>query len=253
MQSVRSGFVLNFGLVTIPVDMYSVIPSKKSERRTLCGEHKTPIKQAYVCPVDDKRINRDDTVKGVEVTKGNYAIIEEPEEIPANDGIELVAVPTDDLRQATVTGSTMYYLSPSTTSLKAWEILFRIAKDKKRTLIGQTAIRVNSRKIYQLVIFNDFLVLQELVFPESIRPAPDIVHPAVEKALMAQAKEVLNATQIPWDVFDAEDEGLRRFRERLEGAVPVTTQAAPESGENVVDLMDALKASVKATKQKKGA
>jgi DNA end-binding protein Ku len=213
----------------------------------------TPIKQAYICPVDDARIDRDNTVKGVEVTKGNYATIEEPDEILADDGIELVAVPSTDLDQATVPGSTMYYLSPSTTSLKAWEILFRLAKDKKRTMIGQTAIRKNSRKMYRLVIFNDFLVLQELVFPEHIRQAPDIVHPTVEKKLMDEAKRVLNATEIPWDKFDADDEGLKRFRERLEGAVPVTSEAKPEDSGNVVDLMDALRQSVAATKKKKGA
>lgn len=254
MQSVRSGFVLNFGLVTIPVDMYSVIPSKKSGARILCKEHQVPIQQAIWCPTEDKRINREDTVKGVETTKGKFALIEAPEEVPADDGIELVAVPTEDLEQATVTGSTMYYLAPTPLSLQAWEVLYRIAADKKRTMIGQTAIRKNSRKIYRVTRFNDFLVLQEVVFPEHIRTAPEVEHPTVPKDMMAMAKDVLEAKSISWESFDAEDEGLKRFRERLEGAVPVTPEGQPaHAGENVVDLMDALKASVAATKKKKGA
>ena len=248
MQSVRSGFILNLGLVTIPVDLHSVIPSNKrgAGTRVLCQEHMTPIRQVYQCPTDDQL--KPDTVKGIEVTKGKYAIPEDEDTILASEGIELVAVPTADLNEATITGDKLYYLSPPTSSLQAWEVLFRLARDKKRTLIGQTAIRKNSRKIYRLTTFNDYLVLQNIEFPEHVREAPPIVHPTVSKAMMAQARKVLEATEIPWEKFDAEDEGLKQFRARLEGAVPVTTDDEPET-DNVVDLMEALTATLESTKK----
>jgi DNA end-binding protein Ku len=253
MQSVRAGYVLNFGVVTIPVDLFSVIPSsKKGGTRLLCKEHTTPIKQVFQCPIDEEL--KPEIVKGFEVTKGNFAILPEEdtdsEEIPADTGINLVAVPTRDLNQATVPGSALYYLQPNEVAVKAWEILFRVVKSSKLTLIGQSALRKNSRKIFRLVLFNDYLAMQEIAFPEHVRSAPEVFHPKVEKALMDMAKTVLDAMTIGWDEFDAEDAGFAAFRERITGLTPVASQEKTPRGDNVVDLMDALKASVEATKQK---
>lgn len=249
-NSVRSGFALNLGLVSLPVDLYSVIPSKKKgDTRTLCKEHMQPINQVYICPVDAKQ--KPETVKGVEQGKGKYILPREEDSessIERDEGVNLVAVPTDELRKATVTTDKLYYLTPhKSESVETWEVLFRLAQDKKRTLIGQAALRKNSRKIYQLIVFSDYLTLQEIEFPEHIREAPEIEHPKVSKALMGLAKQVLTAKTIDWAEFDADDEGLRRFRDRIEGGKTIVIDTATgASTDNVVDLMAALKASVEA-------
>lgn len=243
MQSVRSGFVLNFGLVSTPVDLYSVIPSKKkSSTKTLCEKHKVPIKQVYRCPVDE--VLQPITIKGIEVTKGKFVILEEVEDIEADNEIDFVVVPTSGLETSTVTGEGFYYLSPIGNS-KPWEVLYRVTKDKKRTLIGQTALRKNSRKIYKLVIFNDYLALQELIFPEHIRQAPEIEHPKLEKGLLAMAKKVADQMEIEWDKFDSIDDGLKRFQALIKGATPVVNEDQPaDSGAEVIDLFAALEASL---------
>ncbi len=208
-----------------------------------------PINQVYICPVDDEQ--KPETVKGIEQGKGKFILPREEDSetcIEKDEGVSLVAVPTDELRRATVTTDKLYYLTPhKSEALETWEVLFRLAQDKKRTLIGQTALRKNSRKIYQLVVFNDYLTLQEIEFPEHIREAPEATHPKVSKALMAVAKQVLSAKTIDWAEFDASDEGLKRFRERIDsGETIVTDTTTGTTADNVVDLMAALKASVEA-------
>lgn len=251
ISAYRSGFQLNLGLMTVPVNLYAVIPSKKKTgMHTLCAEHKVRINQVYRCP-EDGALNPE-TVKAVEVTKGNYVIPEqqEAEEIPAEDGIQIVAVPTAMVDQATITTDKLYYLEPHRTAQKAWEILFRLAKDTKRTLIGQTTLRANSRKIYRLIVFNDYLVMQALEFPEHIREAPERESITVEKALMDQAKQVLNAIEIKWEDLDISDEGLRRFLEQTETGEQISTRMVEDAQGDPMDLMDALKQSIEATKAK---
>jgi non-homologous end joining protein Ku len=252
IASYRSGFQLNLGLLSVPVSLYAVIPSSKGkERRTLCATHKVPIRQAYLCP-EDEELNPE-TVKAIEVTKGNYVIpeVEEPEEIPADDGISFVAVPTEDMEHATIATDKLYYLQPHVTGVKAWEILYRLASQNKLTLIGQAALKANSRKIYRLTVFNDYLVLQALEFPEHIREAPDRDSVIIEKKLMDQAKQVLSAIEVPWEKVDVTDEGLRRFQALTEAGerIHVGPTTTDKQGEPI-DLMEALKQSVEATKRK---
>ncbi len=251
ISAYRSGFQLNLGLMTVPVNLYAVIPSKKrSSMHTLCAEHKVRIKQVYQCP-EDEALNPD-TVKAVEVSKGNYVIpeVQEVDEIPAEDGIQIVAVPTDMVEQATITTDKLYYLEPHQTAQKAWEILFRLAKDSKRTLIGQTTLRAGTRKMYRLAVFNDYLVMQVLEFPEHIREAPERDSITIEKALMDQAKQVLNAIEIPWEDLDTTDEGLRRFLETSGTGEQVSTRMVEDKRGDPIDLMEALRQSVEATKAK---
>lgn len=251
MQSYRSGFQLNLGLMSVPVNLYSVIPSNRGKgRKTLCAEHKVPIRMAYICPEDDER--DPETVKAVEVTKGNYVIPEtEPEPIPASDGIDFVAVPTAELEQATIATNTLYYLAPHKTAVKAWEILYRLTRDSKATLVGRTALKSGSDKLYRLVVFNDYLVMQALEFPEHIREAPERETTTVEREIMGQAKKVLEAITVSLDDVDLSDEGLRRFLETTESGerVSISTPVTTSAGEPI-DLMEALKQSVEATKRK---
>jgi DNA end-binding protein Ku len=244
---------LNLGLLSIPVNLYAVIPSNKGkERRTLCAKHKVPIRQAFLCPEDDEL--HPETVKAIEVSKGSYVIpdVEEPEEIPADNGIQFMAVPTKDIEQATITTDKLYYLQPHATAVKAWEILYRLAGQSKLTLLGQAALKANSKKIYRLTVFNDYLVLQALEFPEHIREAPERQSVTVEKQLMDQAKQVLAAIEVPWDDVDTTDEGLRRFQALTEKGerIQVGPQATDPKGGDPIDLMDALRQSVEATKRK---
>jgi DNA end-binding protein Ku len=254
INAYRSGFQLNLGLLTVPVNLYAVIPSNKgTERHTLCAKHKTRIRQVYQCPQDGEL--NPETVKAIEVTKGKYTVVPDdmPIDLPATDGMDIVAVPTKAVQDATIPTDKLYYLEPHKTALKAWEILYRLAHDSKRTLIGQATLRANSQKIYRLTVFNDYLVMQALQFPEHIREAPEAVHVTVEKRLMDEAKRVLNAIEVPWEKFDASDEALRRFRKAAETGEQIVVSDTTDDQGNVVDLMDALKRSVEQTKKTRAA
>ena len=93
--------------------------------------------------------------------------------------------------------------------------------------------------------------MQEIQFPEHVREAPARVDVRVEKKLMDTAKQVLDSIEIDWDKLDPSDEMLARFRDiaaRSE-TIQIDNTSEPVST-GVVDLMEALKASVDATKGK---
>lgn len=258
MSSVRSGFQLTLGLMTVPVDLHSVVPSDKGRKlRTLCAKHKVPINQVYRCPKDGEL--NPETIKAHEVTKNQFNIVDQAElakkEFQADAGMEIVAISTSDLEAHTVPGDALYYAKPHLSAVKPWEILYRLAGDSKRSLIGVTALRANSRKLFRITIFNEYLVLQELEFPEHVREAPERVKVSVEKALMDQAKKVLDAVEVDWSKYNLDDPMLKRFQALVEHGEVVnvaTTEGETEQGQ-VIDLMDALKQSVDTAAKKRKA
>lgn len=251
MNSVRSGFNITMGLLTFPVKLYAVSPSESGKGlRTLCQKHEVPIKQAFVCPTDNEL--NPVTVKAFERTKDVFTLPDTAlEPIPKDSGIDLKAVSTADLEAHTIPGEQMYYLQAAGAALPAWEVIFRLAQLKDRTLIAQTALRDNGRKLYRVTTFHDTLALQEMRFPEKVRKPESVEHPTVGRDLLALAKQVLDTVTLSWDDLDTVDEGQRRFDEYV--ATGKVT-AAPESSGAVgtpMDLMEALKqsvAKVKATK-----
>lgn len=262
MNSVRKGFVLSLGPISVATRLYSVIPSNKGSRnRLLCAQHKEPVKQKYVCSVDGKVLEYDDIVKGVEVSSGTFKVYSETEapEIEPADGFDFTPVPAADFHNACLPGSQLYYLQLDGIGAQAWELLYRLAQDSKRVLVAKGALRKNQPKLYRLTTFNDFLVLQEFVFPEDVRKAPERDPVTLGRDMLKVAKQFLDAAEVEWEKFDAADDRRVAFQEWLEAHSETVTVSEPTDDNvqesNVVDLMDALKKSVDATvkKAKKGA
>jgi len=253
-QAVRRGFSLSLGPISVATRLYSVIPSKPNgDVHTICKEHKVRIKQQYFCP-EDGEINPA-TVKGVEVTKGKYRIYEEEAKprIPADEGLTFTPVPAAEFHNACLPGKQIYYVELDGTGAQAWELLYRLAQDPKRVLVAKGALRENSPKLYRLTVFNDYLVLQEFVFPEHVRAAPAREAVTLSRDMLKVAKQFMDAAETEWSAFDASDDRRAIFEAWLEeNAEDVqVTEAADTSTDNVMDLLSALRESVEGASKKK--
>src|SRR5690348_308358 len=199
---------ISFGLVSVPVNLYSSSESKASVSFNMlhkkCGSR---LKQQYVCSKDGDIVPRDETVKGYEFAKDQYVILS-PEELKA-------------------------------------------LQDTGRAALGQYAAR-GQQYLVLLRPLNGVLVMEQLHYADEVRPTTEVTVPEgdVKPAELALAKQLIDQTST--DVFEPtkyKDTVRERVLETIERKVAgqeITAEAAPETGGKIIDLMEALKASLAA-------
>ena len=199
---------------------------------------------------DAHQVQRGDVIKGSETPTG-YLVVPQDDKptFSKDDTLQLVSVPMADLERETFPGAGMYYLSPTAgAGTDGWLVLHELAKDRKVGLVGQAALKTNAgRKIYQVTSFRDYLVLQELAFPEVIRDAPEAVVTDTAKTTLKEltklARQWVSTAEIPWDKFDASDlysaELLSWIAEHGE-AIEIENPKVPEAPKDANALMTQL-------------
>ena len=256
MGSYRKGLLLSLGsIIQVQVDLQTVVPSTRSSLRRLCPEHHLPIKQSYACPEGHpitEWVNGKETAEGWKIVK--------PEDRPdfdADDALELVPVPADELEARTFAGNGMYYCQPtSTVGHEAWSVLHKVLTKGKIAFITKGALRKGGQKIWRVDVFRDYLVLKELVFPENIKAVPEQVDVRVPKATQTLVDQFIDSLLVEWDKVDTADETAKRIEEwiaageTIEADTKTRRVAQLDVSSNVVDLQERLKAAVKETVKK---
>ena len=250
---------ISFGLIAIPVNLFSATQSSGSISFNLlhkgCGSR---LKQQYVCIKHESVVDRDEMVKGYEFTKGQYVQFTS-EEIKAFDEVgthsidiaEFVAIEAID----PVYFDKAYYLTPDKGANKPYALLTEALRQTNRCAIGRWASRGNSN-IVMLRPIGNVLAMQQLRFSTEVRPASEveIVPAEVKAAELNLAKQLVE--QQSTDAFDPSayvDEVKGRIEAAIQRKVEgkdisiadVAVEAAGSS--NIVDLMDALRASLQKT------
>jgi len=244
---------ISFGLVAIPVKLYTTGDSSQSIRFNMvhkdCG---TRLQYRYYCPTDEEFVERDDIAKGYEFAKGQYVLFT-PEELkalepPATNAIEIAEfVPLAQVDPIHFEKS--YYLGPDKGGAKPYRLLARAMEETGRAALARYAAR---GKDYLVLLrpFGEGLVMQQLRYADEIRAFSEV---PVGEAEVADAELDLALKlieQIASDEFQPEQyEDTQRQRtwslieRKVEGEDIV---AAPEEAPKaqVIDLMAALKASL---------
>ncbi len=242
-----------FGLVSIPVKIYTTAePSHEIHFHLVhagCGER---LKQQYVCPKHGK-VERDDMIKGFEISKGNVVELEKEEldalEAVSNDEIALVEfVPASAVDPLYIEKS--YYLGPGKGGDRAYR-LFRDAIEDA-TLVGIASYAARGKQYIVMVRpYEDGLVMHQLRYPDEIKPWSEVSigHlPKAAPAELALAKRVID--QLAHDEFDPSqytDEVKERVRKLIADKAKTGEITVPESAPSkapAADLMAALKASL---------
>jgi DNA end-binding protein Ku len=248
---------ISFGLVSVPVNLYSSSESKASVSFNMlhkkCGGR---LKQQYICPKDDNEVvDRTDTVKGYEFAKDQYVVLSTEElkslEEKATgmiDVIEFVPIAKVDREYL----EKVYYLGPDKGADRAYRLLVAALLDTGKAALGQYAAR-GQQHLVLLRPLNGVLVMEQLHYADEVRATTEVTVPEgdVKPMELALAKQLIDQTTNeefePGKYKDTVRERvLETIQRKIEGQ-DITTDIAPESGGKIIDLMDALKASLAAT------
>src|SRR5438105_7212749 len=248
-----ASLTVSFGMVSIPVKLFSATEASRAISFNLlhksCGSR---LKQQYCCVKEELPVGREDMAKGYEFEKDQYVMCT-PEELKA---LEEAGTHTADITEFVPIESVdpvyfdkAYYLAPDKGGAKPYALLARALRDTKRCALGRWAAR---GKQYILMIrpVDDGLAMQQLLYAAEVRSIKDIEIPKTEvrDAELKLAQQLIE--QQAADRFDP-TAYTDEVRSRVEAAVQkkiegqeITMAEAPEPGAQVIDLMEALRASL---------
>ncbi len=258
MARAISTATISFGLVSIPVKLYSATqPSAGVSFHLLHAKCGTRVKQQYVCPFDNEIVPRDQMIKGYEFAKDQYVTFTPDElkslEEKATESIEIAKfVPRD--RFDPLYFDKPYYLGPGKGGEKSYRLLATAMREADRAAVA----RYSARGKQYLVMLRTSetaaggvgLIMQTLLYADEVRPFAEIPIPEAEvrEPELKLAKQLVE--QIGGETFDPaeyEDEVRKRvladIERKVAGKEIATAPAAAETGQ-VIDLMEALKASL---------
>jgi DNA end-binding protein Ku len=247
---------ISFGLVTIPVAVYPATEEKTLRFNQLHDEDGGRIRYKRVCEKDGEEVTFEHIVKGYEVEKDRYVVLtdEELNAIPVESSRAIDIhrfVDLDDIDPVMFKKS--YYLVPEETGAKAYALLREAMADDGRVGIAKVSFR-DKEHLAALRFKDEAFVLETMYWPDEIREA-DFggvdVSAKVRGQELEMAKQLIESLSGEWNPEEYSDE----YREALLQIVEAKLNGqeievvAPEPTAKVVDLMEALKASVAAAKK----
>lgn len=247
---------ISFGLVTIPVAVYPATEEKTLRFNQLHDEDGGRIRYKRVCEKDGEEVPFDHIVKGYEVEKDRYVILtdEDFDSVPVESSRAIDIQQFVDLDEIDpVLFKKSYYLVPDETGAKAYALLREAMSEDGRVGIAKVSFR-DREHLAALRFKDDAFVLETMYWPDEIREA-DFggvdVRAEVRDQELSMARQLIESLTAEWnpDAFtDEYREALVRIVEaKLNGEEIEVVE--PEPTAKVVDLMEALKASVAAAKK----
>ena len=246
---------ISFGLVSVPVNLYSSAESKASVSFNML--HKKcngRLKQQYICPVDNNEVvTRDETVKGYEFSKGQYVVLS-PEELKAleekaTSTIDIIEfVPLASVNREYV--SKCYYLGPDKGGDRAYRLLAAAMKESGKAALGQYAAR-GQQYLVLLRPQEGRLVMEQLHYADELRPTSEVPVPEGDVQDKELKLAMMLIDQTSNDAFEpskykdtVRERVMEMIQKKIEGQDITAEVAGPTGGDKIIDLMEALKASL---------
>ncbi len=245
---------ISFGLVNIPVSLYVATENKDIKFNYLHKECMSPIKYQKFCPRCEKEVSTNEIVRGYEYQKGNYVVInpEDFDRIPEENTKTVDILDFVSLSQVDpIYFDKTYYLEPSPGGEKAYSLIVDAMQKTGKIAIAKIFIR-SKQSLAAIRVKDNYLVMETIFYPDEVRsPAslnkglePGKLHDN-ETKMAVSLIENLSTDFDPTRYQDTYRQALWEIIEaRIAGQEIVTPAPTPEKGK-VVDLMEALKASVK--------
>ena len=246
---------ISFGLVSVPVRMYTATASKELRFHFLDRRDLTPIGYDKVNKETGESVAPDDIIRGFEVEKGRYVEVTEDDvdrlDVELTHAIDICDfVSIDEIDPLFFRKG--YYLLPQEGAEKPYRLLLKALQETGRAAIAKVVIR-NKQHLAAIRAVGDTLVLETMYYADEVREPEAAPKPRVRDAEVEMAKTLIENLAAAWDPERYHDryrsELLDLLQKKAEGE-PLPEPAADEGGE-VVDLMEALRQSVAATSKKK--
>jgi DNA end-binding protein Ku len=259
-RSIWTG-AISFGLVTVPVKLYSSVSRKTVRFHQLNGKTGVRIQQKRVDPTTGDEVAYEDIVKGYELTPDRYVVIE-PGELEALDPKKTKAIEIEDFVALDeidpIYYDHPYYLAPGPGGAKPYKLLLDAMRETGRVAIAKVVIRSKQQLVAVRPMGDNALAMATMVFPDEIIEPSTIDELAavddveINERELAIAKQLVDSLSGEWDPDKYRDtyreEVLALVERKAQGEEIAVQPEADEEEAEVPDLMAALKASLDAVR-----
>jgi len=247
---------LTFGLVTIPIKLYTATDAKDIRFRLLHKSCMTPIQNKRYCPTHEAIVDWNDVVRGFEYAKGKFVPMtdEELENVPLDTaGTVSVSAFVDLAEIDPIYYERSYYLAPDEGGQKAFRLLHDTLEESSKIAVGKVVIR-EKEHLVSVRPYDGAMVMATLFYADEVRSAEDIPELPVQAKVHANEKkmalQLVEGMASGFDPAQYQDEYREALQKVITAKVEGEPVAAPErKEEKVVDLMEALRRSLQATRK----
>ena len=248
--------VITFGMVAIPIAMHTATQDNDIRFNQLHKEDNSRIRYKKTCAHCGKEISSGDIVKGYEYDKEKYVVVtdDEIEKIKTEKEKSIQILHFAQLNQISpVYYQKTYQAAPEKGGEKAFELLRSALLAEQKIAIGKTVMGTKDT-LMAIIPREDGILISTMFYADDIKGLQKLYsRPEVAEAELNMAKMLINSMDTPFDPSQYKDEYQEKLRDLIEtkisGKEIVATE--PEGGGKVIDLMEALKASVEKAKREK--
>jgi DNA end-binding protein Ku len=253
-RAIWSG-AISFGLVNVPVKMYSATSPKTVRFHQLSSKTGARIKQKRVDPSTGEEVAFEDIVKGFELSPERYVLIE-PEEL---DALDPKATKTIDIEEFVdlaeidpIYYDHSYYLAPATGGAKAYRLLLEAMREAGKVAIGRVVIRSRQqlcalRPIGEAMGLSTMLFGDEVLSPDRLDELDALGEAEASKRELTMAQQLISSLSADFDPLKFKDDYRERVLDLIErkaAGEEIAVQPEAEDSEPAPDLMAALEASL---------
>lgn len=247
--------VISFGLVAIPISMYTATQDNDIHFNQLHKEDNARIRYKKTCGHCGKEIITKDIIKGYEYDKDHYVVVTEDdlEKIKTEKEKSIQILHFAQLNQISpIFYDKTYQALPEAGGDKAFELLRAALMSEQKIAIGKTVMGTKET-LLAIIPREDGILISKMFFEDEIKDLPKSYNkPELSEAELTMANALINSMVTPFNPEEYKDEYQIKLRELLETKISGEEIVAPKSEgpSNIINLMDALKASIEQNKVK---
>jgi len=246
---------ISFGLVNIPVELFSAVRDHRPRFRLLHAKDQAPVRYERVCQTEGKPVGWEELVKGYEYEKGQFVVLTKDDfktaalqKTKTVDILDFVDPTEIDDRYF----ETPYYMTPGKGAARSYALLREAIRDSKKMGIGKIILR-ETQHLAAIEVIGDALVLTMMRFSDELADLGEFSFPSSEglrKPELSMARQLVDNLSAGWDPGKYTDEYVKNLMRiidaKLKGRKPKLEARKTRQPADVVDLMARLKASLEA-------
>jgi DNA end-binding protein Ku len=252
---------VRFGMVSIPVKLYSATEEKDVRFNQLHKEDMSRIRQKIFCADEDIELDREDIVKGYQIAPGQYVVMDDEDfdKVPISTTREIEVTQFVDLDKIDpIYYQKTYYLEPEDIGMKPYALLMAALKDSERVAIAKISMR-QKEQLCTLRVYENTIALETMFYADEVRDTEGLTVPGED--VKVSDRELQMAKTLV-DMLSEEEFNLAEYHDNYREALLEVIKAKAEGQTietpapavaKVTDLMDALRASVEAAKARRNA
>ncbi|GAB2622043.1 hypothetical protein GCM10027168_62510 [Streptomyces capparidis] len=258
MRSIWKG-TISFGLVSVPVQLFSATQEHRVPLHQVHARDGARVRMRRFCEEEGEEVPYEEVAKGYQSPDGRTVVLSDEDlaelPLPSKRMIDVLAFVDADAIDPVMLSTSYYVGTADRAGLKPYVLLREALREAGQLAVTKVTLRTRE-SLAVLRARDDVLVLQTMLWPDEVRPATDALpdeDAGVRPQELRMARSLMDTLSEGFDIGELRDEyenALRRVVEaRLQGAEPPREEEARRGEENVIDLMSALRGSVKAARE----